>query len=303
MRMGYACINTELAKEKIQVNRGMIRKTFLEKGIAYASELSLKNISDFSKIIDWNIRKNIRMYRMSSDMFPWMSEYDFEDLPDVETIKKILKRIGEKVKENDLRLTFHPGPYNVLATSVPNVLTNTIKDLSQHAKIMEMIGLTPTPFAKINIHVGGAYGDKATAINRFCDNFSLLPEIVQKRLTVENDDKVNMFSVKDLLEIHNRIKIPIVFDYHHHELCPGGLSEKDAMLAAYETWPESIRPIVHVSSSKKRYEDPKVSEASHADFIYKHINLYGKDVDIMIEAKAKEKALIRYVKEYKMKVK
>lgn len=300
MRIGYACINTKLAEEKILVNRGMIKKTFMEKGISYASELALKNVKDLSRIVDWNIENNLLFYRMSSDMFPWMSEYELEDLPEIKSIKGILSDIGEKVKKFHLRLTYHPGPFNVLATHTEKVLKNTIKELRQHGEIMDMIDLPRTPFAKINIHVGGAYGDKKSAIQRFSENYHLLPDTARRRLTLENDDKVNMFSVKELLEIHEKTGVPVVFDYLHHKFCTGGWSEKEAMTRAIETWPEKIVPVVHFSSSKKRFEDAQASEAAHADFIYQLIDLYGKEVDVMIEAKAKEQAILRYIKEYKV---
>src|SRR5437868_5311410 len=117
MRFGYAAINLTLAGQDIVVNRSMIKKTFLEKGIAYVSTLALANITDLEKVIDWNIRHDIFFYRMSSDMVPWMSEYNMADLPDYEQIKLILARCGEKAATHGLRLSFHPGPFNVLATN------------------------------------------------------------------------------------------------------------------------------------------------------------------------------------------
>lgn len=117
MRYGYACINLTLAAEKIKVNRSMIKRVFMEKGIAYVSELALANFTDFEKVIDWNIKNKLLFYRMSSDMIPWMSEFEIPDLPDYEKIQKICARCGEKAVNNGLRLTFHPGPYNVLATN------------------------------------------------------------------------------------------------------------------------------------------------------------------------------------------
>jgi UV DNA damage endonuclease len=302
MRVGYACINLGLAKEKIQVNRSMVKRTFLEKGIDYASELVLKNVADFSKVIDWNVENGILFYRMSSDMFPWMSEYEIEELPDIEQIRIIMVKAGEKARAGNLRLTFHPGPFDVLATNNPRVLANTIKDLRQHAEIMDLLGLPQSPFHKINIHVGGAYGDKGSAIGRFTENFNLLPDGVKKRLTVENDDKANMFSIKDLLEIHERTGISVVFDYLHHQFCTGGWTEEEAMTAAVATWPKDITPVVHYSSSKQKFEDKVSVSTAHADYIYSQVKKYGKKVDIMFEAKAKELAVLKYNSEYKVKL-
>lgn len=302
MRIGYACINVALSGTGVQINRSMIKRTFAEKGIEYASQLALQNIRDLEKIIDWNIANKIFLYRMSSDMIPWMSEYELTDLPGYAAISKILSRCGEKAKSAGLRLTYHPGPFNVLASRSEDVIRKTLKELRQHGEIMDMMKLPRDQFAKINIHVGGAYGDKITALERFAENFLLLADTARLRLTVENDDKANMFSVKDLLWLHQRVTIPVVFDYLHHKFCTGGLSEQDAFMAAYETWPKGITPIVHFSSEKKKFEDPAAVATAHADFIYQAIDRYGKDVDIMLEAKAKDEAVKKYMKDYRVKL-
>ncbi|WP_207492622.1 UV DNA damage repair endonuclease UvsE [Aridibaculum aurantiacum] len=294
MRFGYASINLTLGAQKIQVNRSMIKSTFMEKGVEYASALALANFIDLEKVIEWNIEHNIMFYRMSSDMVPWMSEYEIHDLPDYEKIREVLARCGERVASSGFRLSFHPGPFNVLATNTQSVLTKTIKELRQHAEIMDLLHLPLSPFAKINIHVGGAFGDKISALARFAESYVQLPANVQRRLTVENDDKANMFSITDLLWLHEQVKTPVVFDYFHHKFCTGGLSEEEAFLAAYDTWPSDITPVVHFSSSKKLHEDPTAPPTAHADYLYDEVETYGKDVDIMFEAKAKEAAVMEY---------
>lgn len=297
-KIGYACINNTLASDKVQVNRGMVKRTFQAKGLTYASQLALRNILDFERIIHWNISRKIFLFRMSSDMFPWMSEYEFRDLPAYREIRGVLSGVGKQVSASGMRLTFHPGPFNVLASPNPAVVTNTIKELRQHAEIMDMLDLPETPFAKINIHVGGAYGDRAQAMDRFTQNFLKAPQIVRSRLTIENDDKLNLFPVSDLQTIHERTGIPIVFDYLHHIFCMGGLSEEDAFRLAVKTWPEGITPVVHYSSSKKQFEDPGAIAPAHADYIYDRIETYGSEVDVMLEAKAKEEAVEKYLEEF-----
>ena len=153
MRIGYACINVTLAADKVKVNRSMVKKTFLQKGLSYASELALMNICDLEKVIDWNIKNRVMLYRMSSDMIPWMSEYELVDMPDYPRIKEILARCGEKVASNGHRLTYHPGPFNVLAAKNPQIVDKTIKELRQHAEIMDLLNLPVSPFSKINIDV------------------------------------------------------------------------------------------------------------------------------------------------------
>lgn len=271
----------------------MVKRTFVEKGLSYASELALRNVIDLESIIDWNIAHRLLLYRISSDMFPWMSEYELSALPDYEVIKARLNAIGLKVRHHGLRLTFHPGPFNVLASPDAGVVGKTTKELRQHGEIMDLLLLPRTPFSKINIHIGGAYGDRTEALRRFIANVLVLPPEVSSRLTVENDDKANMFSVTDLLTVHEATGIPLVFDYHHHTFRTGDLTHEEAMLLAYDTWPKGITPIVHFSSSRKKYEDPSASDTSHADFVYDPIECYGMDVDIMIEAKGKEQAAMK----------
>ena len=160
-----------------------------------------------------------------------------------------------------------------------------------------MIGLSRTPYNKINIHLGGAYGDKESAMDRFCKNFELLPESVRSRLTVENDDKESMYSVKELYNgIYNRIGVPIVFDYHHHRFCDGGLSEQDALELAISTWPKDIRPVTHYSESRSTEQlDESIRPQAHSDYVYNYIDTYGNDIDIMVEAKHKELAVAKYL--------
>jgi UV DNA damage endonuclease len=299
MNLGYACINMTLGEQtpKITTNRSMVKRTFHQKGISYASELALQNSRDLFEIIKWNVANNIKVFRISSDMLPWASEYNVEDMPDYTKISNILKGCGTYARENGLRLTSHPGPFNVLVSPNPKVVENTIKDLELHGKIFDLLGLDLTPYNKINIHCNGVYGDKLSAMDRFCSNFEKLSDSVKKRLTVENDDKASMYSVSDLMYIHKKIGIPIVFDYHHHSFCTGDLSEQNALELAITTWPKGIKPIVHYSESKALHEEnSKLKPQAHSDYIKQLPNLYDNDVDVMVEAKAKELAILPFIK-------
>jgi UV DNA damage endonuclease len=291
MNLGYACINLSLGK-KVTTNRTMIKKTFIDKGLEYVSDLVLQNVADLERIIDWNEANDIKLYRMSSDMFPWATEYTFDQLKDWKEISIILKRCGNKAKQYNQRLSFHPGPFNVLTSPKENVVLNTIADLEVHGRIMDAIGLSQTPYNKINIHCNGVYGDKKSAMDRFIANFGRLSKSVQNRLTVENDDKASMYSVKDLMYIHEKIGIPIVFDYHHHKFCTGDLTEEQALRLAVSTWPIDIVPAVHYSESAV---DKKPQ--AHSDYIFERIDTYGIDVAIMVEAKKKDLTILKYKQE------
>ena len=299
MNLGYACINMTLSekKPKVTTNRSMIKRTFLEKGTDYAAELSLLNCRDLVEILRWNVENDIKFFRLSSNIFPWASEYQIEDLPTYQKIKTILSGCGHYARQNGVRLTSHPGPFNVLVSPNEKVIQNTLIDLTNHGKVFDMLGLEKSPYNKINIHCNGVYGDKQSAMDRFCKNFELLPESVQTRLTVENDDKASMYSVKDLMYIYERIGIPIVFDYHHHKFCTGDLSEQEALELAISTWPEGITPVVHYSESKALHEsNEKLKPQAHSDYINNLPNTYGNKVDIMVESKAKELAILPHMK-------
>lgn len=298
MNLGYACINMTLGsqKPKITTNRSMIKKTFKERGVEYASELALQNARDLFHILHWNSENNIKVFRLSSEIFPWASEYDIEKTPHYSRIFTVLRACGNFAKKNGIRITSHPGPFNVLVSPRENVVENTITDLEIHGKIFDMMGLEHSPYNKLNIHCNGVYGDKISAMDRFCTNFERLSDSVKSRLTVENDDKASMYSVKDLMYIHERIGIPIVFDYHHHKFNTGGLTEQEALELAISTWPKGVTPIVHYSESKALHEEnDKIKPQAHSDYIKELPNLYGNDVAVMVESKAKELAILPYI--------
>ena len=306
LNIGYACINMQLSYPKqygnkpkdkpITTNRSMIRRTFDTKGIPYASEKTLLNVKDLDTIIDWNIMYGYKFFRITSNLAPWKSEYDWSDMPHIKDIKWYLHSIGVKALTHEVRLTSHPGPFNVLTSPHEHVVKNCVNDLTNHGDVFDMMNLSRTPYNKINIHIGGVYGDKQSAMDRFCKNFELLPDSVKTRLTVENDDKASMYSVRDLYDgVYKRIGIPIVFDYHHHRFNTGDLSEQEALELAISTWPEDIVPVVHYSESRSKEQlDESIKPQAHSDYVYDYIDTYGNNVDIMIEAKHKELAVKKY---------
>jgi UV DNA damage endonuclease len=175
-------------------------------------------------------------------------------------------------------------------------LTNTIKDLETHSQIFDLMGLPATHWHKINIHVGGAYGDKEETLRRFAQNFKLLSTNLKGRLTVENDDKPGLYTVAELVPLHEATGIPIVFDYFHHKLHPGKQTEEEAFVTAYNTW--DVKPVFHYSSSRRDHEDPTCKKESHSDWVYDEINTYGREVDIMLETKMKELSLLKYLEKH-----
>lgn len=295
MNLGYACINMTMQKQ-VSTNRTMMKRTFEAKGIDYVSDIALLNSRDIIKILEWNRQHGIKLFRLSSSIIPWGNNIDITQLKDYEEIKSELKKAGDFAKFWDMRITCHPGPFVVLTSPKDSVVDNAISDLEMHGKLFDMMGLSKTPYNKINIHCNGVYGDKIVAMDRFCENFNKLSDSVRSRLTVENDDKASMYSVKDLMYIHNKIGIPIVFDYHHHQFCTGDMTEREALELAVTTWPKGITPVVHYSESKALHEnDAKQKPQAHSDYINSLPNTYELDVDIMVESKAKELAILPFL--------
>jgi UV DNA damage endonuclease len=303
-RIGYCClsigINENLKKkDHILVNRGMVRKTFDAKGLPYVADLIVENLKDTLKVLDYNIKNDIRVYRLSSDSFPWMSEYSFENLPRFAVINSFLKVIGKKIRENDMRVSYHPGPFNVLGSENPSVVAKTIDELNKHAQLLDLMELEQSTYYPINIHVNTTQPTREDAAKRFCEGFQSLSDSCKKRLTVENDDKLSQYSVKILYDlVYSKIFVPIVFDQLHYKLGPQDQTLEEALRLALSTW--KTKPLTHMASSI-RNEDPKGLERAHADYIYEPIETFGLEFDVEIESKAKDMAVLKYRKDYLIK--
>jgi UV DNA damage endonuclease len=285
-------------KEFVTVNRGMVRRTFDAKGLPYVSELVIENLKDTLKLLEYNIKNNIYIYRMSSDSFPWMSEYEFSDLPKFPAIHTYLKLIGKKIKDHGIRVSYHPGPFNVLASENPSVVQKTISELNKHAELMDLMELDQTTFYPINIHINTTQPTRELAAERFCKEFENLSESCKKRLVVENDDGANQYSVKMLYDwVYQVIGIPITFDQHHYNYGPQDQTMEEALRLAHSTW--KTRVLTHMSSPKT-LEDASGKNTAHADYIYEEIKTFGLDFDTEIEAKAKDLAVFKYRKQFQV---
>lgn len=300
INLGYACINMQLRNKNIFCSRTARKKTYEEKGLSYVGELALNNCKDLYVVLKWNKENNISLFRITSNLFPWASEYILQDLPQYKEISKTLKICGDFAKENNIRLSFHPGQFNCLSSEKEHVVKNAVQDLNHHSEIFDLMGMPRNHNAKINIHMGSTCGGELhKAADNFCRNFHLLDEGTMSRLTIENDDKPAMFSTKFIYDnVYKRIGTPIVFDAHHFELGPQDADYSDSFFMAYETW-QNIVPTFHYSNSKKTYEDPTCRVyTAHSDFYYKPFVCFGKRIDLMLEAKYKEKALFKYKKDF-----
>ena len=291
---GYCCINTTLsddvpASKRVLTSRTLRQATF---SIPKVSELILSNCTDLLTILKWNHSNNIHLFRISSEIFPFMDhpdyKYSIDDLPHAQRIKQALLECGKYAKANNIRLTSHPGPYNCLGSPNEFTVHKTLLCLEMHRLLGELLGLDDFV---INIHVGGSYGGECDdAAKRFNANFNKLSALARNWLTVENDDKESLWTVTNLHKrIHSQIGIPIVADLHHWLFCQEETLE-DAVRLALTTWGKKT-PKIHYSESA----DGKRPQA-HSDYILATVPDFcpEKQYDCMFECKAKEKAVLRY---------
>lgn len=295
---GYACINMTLSEGKPS-DRVSNSRTYrmASHSLERASDICYQNAKDLIKILKWNEDNNIKYFRISSDMFPFMDHLDLkyclDDLSNAKWIRKTLSEAGEFARNHGHRLSMHPGQYTCIASPDESIVSKSLLCLEMHSLIGDLIGMGND--FNINIHVGGTYEGKHETADRFCKSFDKLSNTCKSRLTVENDDKESQWKTEELHQlIHSKINIPLCFDIHHWDCAKGDFSTpQDAYKLAESTWVDII-PEVHYSEPK----DPNSNGAdyrAHSDFCSKEIpTLSHNPYDLMIEAKMKEQAVLKY---------
>lgn len=298
INLGYACINTELRKKNIFTSRTLRKATFDSKGLEYVKDLVAKNLKDMVKILDWNKENNVNFFRMSSEIFPFISHPDYHYQLDF--AEELLYDVGKKANENKIRLTFHPGQFNQLSSHRPEVVKNTISDLNCHNQILEKINADKQ--SVLVLHGGSKQGGKKEAMKRFCTHFSSLPEELRTRIVLENCEMC--YSIDDLLPVCQKLRIPLVLDYHHHSINPGNTPIRKNMQNILKTWEyKSIKPKFHLSQSPPdvKESDSIIKRRKHSDFItldhFENIDFPNISFDLMLETKSKEQS-VKKIKEF-----
>lgn len=313
INLGYACINETLRNIKpktnsICVSKTCIARTFRQKGKKYAIELAKNNLEATIKVMKWNYDNGIYLYRMSSNMFPHITNPEFMPYGrsvayDLENFSNYFRRIGELSEKYNQRLTFHPGQFNQIGTLRTHVFEKTKNDLGYHAKVLDMCGLDDN--SVMVVHIGGVYNNKNETMDRWVDQFNTLSDSIKNRIVIENCEK--SYNYRDVLSISKRTNRPFVFDTHHHNC----YSEKVSRLEdpsefiddVVETWTKiGLKPKFHISE-----QHPEKKLGAHSDYV-EEIPQYLFDVaerspegiDIMIEAKKKELAVLHLRKKYRL---
>jgi UV DNA damage endonuclease len=288
MSIGYACLNIGTPGTKMR--SVMQRNATAEK----LTEVTAHNLAALEKMIDYNRKNNIKLFRISSDLIPFGSS-PVNMLPWWDIHQEAFQSIGAKIEKSGMRVSFHPGQYTVLNSPTEDVVARAIQDLDYHNKMLECLGVGNAH--KIILHVGGSYGDKTAAMERFAANFERLSDAVKHRLVIENDDR--LYNIEEVLELANQLEIPAVFDNLHHAVnpLPAGGTDNYWIREAGKTWKEEDgRQKIHYSQ-----QAPGKRPGAHTDTIVldTFLDFYGKleekQIDIMLEVKDKNLSTVKCV--------
>lgn len=277
-----------------RANRSMTKTRFdREEPLDILGERIEKNLKDLVDILEWNISNDILFYRISSNLVPLKSLFELTDLPNSGMIYRMGRRAGDLIKENNIRISFHPDHFVKVASPTNSVVESSVIEIEEHAHIInDLLGLSKSFKYPINIHIGAHYQNKQKTRARFIEAYNQqLSDLAKSYLVVENDDSSNLWSVSELVDISRECGIPVTFDYHHH-CFSGNLPPEVALSEAISTWPEGITPITHYSEPARLHELDDTKPQKHS-YLVSDIHMTGsEDIDVMLEANGKEKAVL-----------
>ncbi|OPA75804.1 UV damage endonuclease UvsE [Paenibacillus selenitireducens] len=307
VRFGYVAMSTII--KNASPSRTMTYTHFAkledrEAGLHRLTRIAEENLNNTLRLLKHNRASDIHLYRMSSKLIPLATHQELQDWDPFPYLAPAFQAIGDYAKQAGIRLSFHPDHFTVLSTPREEVLHNSIRDLAHHVRMLEAMGMDE--HAKNNIHIGGAYGDKKTAGERFIHNFLALTPRIQRRLTLENDDKT--FNAVETLEVSEKLGVPMVLDIHHQWVNNEGEAPMELWPRIQATWKEAhstLPPKIHVSSPKSEKDI-----RGHADYVdiepllafLRGIAASETHVDVMIEAKMKDEALFKLMEDMKSRV-
>ncbi|MDB5267768.1 MAG: uvdE [Hymenobacter sp.] len=287
MRIGYPCVNE--AMDCSSGNTFRLASYSEERLIAAVTA----NLACLRRMLEWNVAQGLLFFRIGSSIVPFGS-HPINTFPWQTHFADDFRAIGDYIKANNLRVSFHPDQFVVLNSPSPDIVQRSIQELVYQGSMLDLMGLDGT--AKLQIHVGGLYGERELAISRFAQVHATLPPAVKARVVVENDDR--LFPLRDCLELHRLTGVPILFDNFHHECLNHGEPMAEAMRLAAATWHPTADgvPMMDYSSQalgerKGKHTDDLVDE-QFREFL---THLHGHNFDLMLEIKNKEASALRAV--------
>ncbi|SFH52089.1 UV DNA damage repair endonuclease UvsE [Pisciglobus halotolerans] len=288
MSIGYACLTVGVPETDM---RRVTKKNATAEKL---NDITRHNLMSLEKMIDYNIENDIHLFRISSDLIPFGSS-PVNQLPWQETFREEFGRIGRKITESNMRVSFHPGQYTVLNSPNEETVAKAVEDLRYHNKVMECLGVNDEH--KIVLHIGGVYEDKPAASQRFVENFQKLDQAIQRRLIIENDDR--LYTIQDVLEIAEKIGIPVIYDNLHHAVNPGPDEGSDAewIAKANQTWKAGDgKQKIHYSQQALDKRAGAHTSTIYLDtFLDFYDSLPDQDIDIMLEVKDKNLSAVKCI--------
>ncbi|PLT31662.1 UV DNA damage repair endonuclease UvsE [Peribacillus deserti] len=300
MKIRFGYVSTALNLWEASPSRTLTFKRYgqlgKEEGDRRLLEVTRENLRNTLRIFHYNIAHEIEVYRLSSSLVPLATHpeimWDF-----VTPFKEEWKQLGTMIKEHALRVSFHPSQYTLFTSTREELTANSVKDMVYHYQMLEAMGVQND--SNINIHVGGAYGDKIASVKRFHENIVSLPHHIKEAMTLENDDKT--YTTEETLAVCEKEDIPLAFDYHHHMANPTDMPIEEILRRVSKTWERTGRvPKIHISSPKNEKDYRHHADYVDLDFIMpllKTLKDMDLDVDFMIEAKTKDKAALQLVED------
>ncbi len=298
IRLGYACLSKTLVNitsSKTITYTTYINKKYDEKKI---NDKIFENLDSLKKIIEYNISNNIHFYRLTSNLIPLATHNDI-NIDYIRPFKEKFKEIGNLISKSNMRVDLHPNWFAILNSTNKDVVNNTYNILKYHYNILDALNIKDKV---IILHIGSSVCGKKASLTRFINNFNKLPINIRDSIVLENDDKI--YNALDTLNLCNKLNIPMVLDYHHH-MCNNNSNIDNYLENIFNTWTNKT-PKIHFSSPKSKLKKEYRSHSNYInsdDFIMfiEKLKKIDKDVDIMLEAKDKDDALFKLVRELKYK--
>jgi UV DNA damage endonuclease len=286
MKIGYPCINLTMG---CRGNRTFRLRSYSDQRLI---ETVGNNLDCLLEMLKFNVVNNLMFFRITSDLVPFAS-HPVCRLDWLSYFKEQFLAVGAFIKSNNIRISMHPGQYTVINSFDNGIVARSIRELQYHTDLLDALGLDQS--AKVQIHVGGVYGNKEKSMRRFIDRYHNLGNAIKRRLVIENDDR--SYSLDDCLKIHGETGLPVLFDTYHNEANKSGYSTADGLAAIANTWHDHDG-IPMVDYSDYRAAGPKASHAESIDisnFVRFLRATKSHDCDIMLEIKDKEQSALRAV--------
>jgi UV DNA damage endonuclease len=301
VRLGYVAIALKLPKvtSSSTVTYTNYQKLGTEeKRLNKLKSVTLTNLDDLYKILQYNVKNQIHFYRITSGLIPLATHPEVTNWDYRRIFNKDFERLGRFIKENKLRVDTHPNEFNVINSTKPEVVISAERNLWSHVHLFEDIDYD---LGKMVLHLGGAEGGKDSGLRRFIDNLSGFPEEISRKLILENDDKT--YTAKEVLKVCKELKLPMVFDVHHHNCNNEGERVEEILEDILKTWEDEVLPPkFHFSTPRDHEKDRKhadyINAVDFVDFIEK-CKRFDTDIDVMLEAKQKDLSLYKLVEDTK----